>query len=694
VSYSDLSDQELTEIVATLKSGKPLPSRYKASLFEDNLNAELIWPGKTTEIERSVLPFQSIEQIDEPRSTTVQQFDLFSMDDNSGRQSGGWTNKLIWGDNKLILSSLTNGPMKAEIDKAGGLKLVYIDPPFDVGADFSIEVNVGDGSVTKEASVIEQFAYRDTWGPGKYSKMIYERLNLIYSLMADNSSIFVHVDWRVNSIVRVMMDEVFGVDNYKNEIAWCYSGPSNTVSHMPRKHDSILFYVKGTPLFNQPRIAHKSGVHNTGQVFGGKVENASEEKQKEMEQKGKALEDWWLDIFATDRYRSELVGYPTQKPEKLLERIIEMTTEEGDMVADFFCGSGTTLAVAEKMGRKWIGSDLGRFGVHTSRKRLIGVQRECASKGESYRAFEILNLGAYERQYFAGIDMSLPEEQRKAISAERREHFLQTILSAYGGERTDQFAEFHGTKDSSCVFVGPLDSAVTQEDVRNCVESAKKNGLTRIDILGFEFEMGIKPVMVDEAKEQGVTVALRYIPNDVFDTKLISKGEVKFHDVGYVEVEAKQSKSGPVTVSLQDFGVFYSQDDSDGITQSLKNGASRIIIDNGQVVKVSKDKKGIASREILTKSWVDWIDYWSVDFDFESQKENVTTIIDGKEKTVWTGRYIFENQWQDYRTRTNRDLKLSSAEHTYATPGDYKIAVKVIDIFGNDTTKVVKLKVK
>ena len=200
--------------------------------------------------------------------------------------------------------------------------------------------------------------------------------------------------------------------------------------------------------------------------------------------------------------------------------------------------------------------------------------------------------------------------------------------------------------------------------------------------------------MVDEAKEQGVTVALRYIPNDVFDTKLISKGEVKFHDVGYVEVEAKQSKSGPVTVSLKDFGVFYSQDDSDGITQSLKNGTSRIIIDNGQVVKVSKDKKGIASREILTKSWVDWIDYWSVDFVFESQRENVTSIVDGKEKTVWTGRYIFENQWQDYRTRTNRDLKLSSAEHTYTTPGDYKIAVKVIDIFGNDTTKVVKLKVK
>ena len=707
MSYSDLSDQELTEIVATLKAGKPLPARYKASLFEDTLNAELIWPGKTTEIERSVLPFQSIEQIDEPRSTTVQQFDLFAIDNSSGRQSGGWTNKLIWGDNKLILSSLANGPLREQIDKAGGLKLVYIDPPFDVGADFSIDVKIGNENVTKDASVLEIFAYRDTWGPGKYSKMIYERISLIHSLLAPDGAIFVHVDYRTSAMVKLILDELFGQENFRNEIIWSYGAGGTPKNFFPRKHDSIFWYGKKDGVFNtdlpimktpygQSTLdTHFKNVDEEGRRY--RIQKVNGREYKTFEDEGKMITDVWMDIGgqnATSPISPEFTGYPTQKPEKLLERIISATTNEGDLVADFFCGSGTTLAVAEKLGRKWIGTDLGRFAIHTSRKRLIGVQREKAKAGEGYRAFEILNLGAYERQYFAGIDMSLPEEQRKIISEERREHFLKTIFDAYRGERNEQFAEFHGVKDSSCVFVGPLDSAVTQDDVHRCVESAKKHGLSRIDILGFEFEMGIKPVMVDEARDQGVTITLRYIPNDVFDTKLIAKGEIKFYDVGYVEIDAKQNKNGPVTVSLKDFGVFYSQDDSDGITESLKSGSSKIIIDNGQVVKVSKDKKGIASREILTKDWVDWIDYWAVDFDFESQRENVTEVIDGKEKTIWTGRYIFENQWQDFRTRSNRELKLTSDEHIYSTPGDYKIAVKVVDIFGNDTTKVVKIKVK
>jgi len=708
MSYSDLSDQELTEIVATLKAGKPLPARYKASLFEDTLNAELIWPGKSTEIERSVLPFQSIEQIDEPRSTTVQQFDLFAIDNSSGRQSSGWTNKLIWGDNKLILSSLANGPLREQIDKAGGLKLVYIDPPFDVGADFSIDVEVGNENVTKDASVLEILAYRDTWGPGKYAKMIYERISLIHSLLAPDGAIYVHVDYRTSAMVKLILDEIFGAERFRGWLVWSIGSGAKGRQQWSNQHNDIFCYSKGeTFTFNHedPDLREPYAELSTSMHFNKVDEDGRNYRERIINGKsyvyyadeGKLVGSVWGDISsmaANSPILNESVGYPTQKPEKLLSRIIKASSNPGDLVADFFCGSGTTIAVAEKLGRKWIGSDLGRFAIHTSRKRLIGVQREKAKAGESYRAFEILNLGAYERQYFAGIDMSLPEEQRKIISEERREHFLKTIFEAYRGERNEQFTEFHGVKDSSCVFVGPLDSAVTQDDVRRCVESAKKHGLSRIDILGFEFEMGIKPVMVDEAREQGVTITLRYIPNDVFDTKLIAKGEVKFYDVGYVEIEAKQNKNGPVTVSLKDFGVFYSQDDSDGITESLKSGSSKIIIDNGQVVKVSKDKKGIASRDILTKSWVDWIDYWAVDFDFESQRENVTEVIDGKEKTIWTGRYIFENQWQDFRTRSNRELKLTSHDHTYSTPGEYKIAVKVVDIFGNDTTKVVKIKVK
>ena len=689
MSYADLSDQEISEIVATLKAGNPLPPRFKASLFEDSLEVELIWPGKSAEIERSVLPFQSIEQIDEPRSSTVQQFDLFSVDSGSGRQSGGWTNKLIWGDNKLIVSSLTNGHLRSDIEKVGGLKFIYIDPPFDVGADFSMDIEVGDDSVTKKPSVLEEVAFRDTWGRGKNSflSMIYPRLLASHHLLADDGVLAIHIDWRLSSQIRLILDEIFGVERFINEIIWHYDQGARGKNRFGRKHDTIFVYSKSENFtFNSDDILvpYESGMTEWRYTKGGQA-------GKEMP-KGKIPSDVW--DMKLNAMSKEHNGYPTQKPESLLERLIYAFSNKGDLIADFFCGSGTTLAVAERLGRKWIGSDLGRFAIHTSRKRLIGVQRKCAKEGEPYRAFEILNLGAYERQYFVGIDINLPEEQRKAISAERREQFLNLILQAYGGLRNDQFAEFHGTKDSSVVFIGALDAAVTQDDVKRCIESARKSGMSRIDILGFEFEMGIKPLMVDEAREQGITITLRYIPNDVFDTKLISKNSVKFYDVGYVEVDAKQSKSGEVIVSLKDFGVFYSQDDADGATQSLRNGASTILVDSGQVVRISKDKKGIASREILTKEWSDWIDYWSVDFDYESQKEFITQVIEGVEKSIWAGRYIFENQWQDFRTRDIRDLTLKSEPHTYDTPGDYIIGVKVVDIFGNDTTKVIRIKVK
>ena len=190
---ASLSEHEKEAIITAIRQGQSLPARYRASLFDDVLETELIWPGKTSDVERVVLPFQSIEHIDEPRAETVVRPTLFSVDDVTGRQTGGWTNKLIWGDNKLILSSLANGPLRKEIEDAGGLKLVYIDPPFDVGADFSINVEVGDDEVAKSPSIVEQIAYRDTWGRGRDSflTMIIERLRLIHSLLADDGSIYV-----------------------------------------------------------------------------------------------------------------------------------------------------------------------------------------------------------------------------------------------------------------------------------------------------------------------------------------------------------------------------------------------------------------------------------------------------------------------------------------------------------------------
>lgn len=699
----ELSAQEREEIIAAINQGRPLPARYRASLFDESLETELIWPGKTSEVERVVLPFQSIEHIDEPRSGTVFQPDLFSMNAGSGRQTGGWTNKLIWGDNKLILSSLANGPLRDEIENAGGLKLVYIDPPFDVGADFSVEVEVGDQSITKEASVVEAFAYRDTWGKGRdsFSAMIHERLVLIQRLLASDGKVLVHCDWRTTPLIRMIGDEVFGSENYRNEMIWSYrSGGAGRGTTLPRKHDTIHFW----------------GMSDTATIKSQQERQYLEKKfmDSKQDRQGRFFVDTILrDVFegvinvvgGDDSIREysvrpvlnlsrERTGYPTQKPEGLLGLLLEVFSSHGDLVADFFCGSGTTLAVAEKLGRKWIGADLGRFAIHTTRKRLIATQRELAADNKLYRAFEILNLGSYERQYFAGVDMTLPADQRATASLQRREQFLALILSAYGGQRSEQMLEFHGIKDNACVFIGPLDAPVTQDDVRKIVVAARKHGVSRIDVLGFEFEMGIKPAMADEAKEEGITLTLRYIPNDVFDKRAIAKGQVKFFDVGYLEVKPKQTKGGLITIELTDFGVFYAQEDADAIAAGLRNGGSKVIVDNGQVVSISKNNKGIIKKEILTKSWSDWIDYWSVDFDFESQKEIIRVVENGQEKDLWTGRHIFENQWQDFRTRDDRKLKLVSDPHSYDLKGEYKIAVKVVDVFGNDTTKVIKIKVK
>ena len=206
-----LSDNEIRDITTLLEAGKPLPEKYRFMLFDDTRQVELVWNGKSSDVCNIVLPFQTIEQVDEPRaeSDSKYQEDLF---DAGGRQLKGWSNKLIWGDNKLILSSLKNGPMRKEIEEQGGIKLIYIDPPFDVGADFSMDVEIGDETLTKKPGVLEEIAYRDTWGKGadSFIAMIYERLSLMRDLLADDGSIYVHCDWRVNSYIRLVLDKIFG----------------------------------------------------------------------------------------------------------------------------------------------------------------------------------------------------------------------------------------------------------------------------------------------------------------------------------------------------------------------------------------------------------------------------------------------------------------------------------------------------
>ncbi len=697
----DLSQQERDLIANLIRDGKPVPARYIPSISDSPLKTELIWPGKSNLMDTSVLPFQSIEHIDEPRKGTNQQYDLFSMSESTGRQSGGWTNKLIWGDNKLILSSLANGPLRQEIEKAGGLKLIYIDPPFDVGSDFSVDIEVGEESISKKPSVIEEVAYRDTWGRGQdsFASMIYERLMIMKDLLANDGSIYVHCDWRVSGLIRMLMDEVFGADNFLNHIIWTYNTRTMTTPYYARKHNDIFFYSRsaGSQIFNSDEVRvdlkpESLVQYNKIDEEGKRYKAQSNGGRTYLNELGQPCPDVW-NIQILGSRDVERTGYATQKPEALLERIIRASSREGDLVADFFAGSGTTLATAEKLGRKWIGADLGRFAIHTTRKRLISIQREAAKQGLPFRAFEILNLGGYERVHQVGIDPTL-DEQSKILQAQiKREEFVELILSAYGAQKSNQLPPFDGSKGGTAILIGAIDSAVTQDQVQQAIETALSVGISRVDVLGFEFEMGISPAMSDSAKEQGLTLTIRYIPNEVFDKRAIAKGQVKFYEAGYVEAKC-EVKNKTIQISLTDFGVFYRQNDADETAAELRNGNAKVVVDQGQVVRVAKDKKGVISKENLTSNWQDWIDYWAVDFDFASQPETITVIEDGKEVKKRTGKFIFENEWQSFRTKSDRSLELTSSPFSYADPGNYSVAVKVIDIFGNDTTRVFKIKVK
>jgi hypothetical protein len=254
----NLSDDEKAEIKRLIDAGAPLPEKYRWRLFAEPRETELIWPGKTSEVTNVVLPFQTIEQIDEPRAETSGQVaDLFQMG-ASGRQSGGWSNKLIWGDNKLVLSSLKGGPLRREIENAGGLKLVYIDPPFDVGADFSYDIEVGQNlTLTKEPSVIEDIAYRDTWGKGadSYASMIIERLRLVHDLLSVDGQLYVHCDWRMSGLVRLVLDEIFGASNFHSEIVWKRTTSHSDASSFGSVHDTIFFVIAHVPIGEWLRAA-------------------------------------------------------------------------------------------------------------------------------------------------------------------------------------------------------------------------------------------------------------------------------------------------------------------------------------------------------------------------------------------------------------------------------------------------------
>ena len=381
-----LTDAEKREIFALVAEDKPLPDHYRCRLFSGGQRAELVWQGKNSSRHSAVHPLEMQEQYcATQKSTTAQPQNNCGVTPGNTASACSWNNILFHGDNRELLSSLLHGPMRNVIEAHGGIKLIYIDPPFDVGMDFTAPLAVLSEPSESDEIPGEQkgkrgkrpplrtLAYSDIWGQGadSFLCMLHERLLLMRDLLADDGSLYVHCDWRTAAHLRLVLDEIFGAARFLGDIAWHYTGGGRSSRYFSRKHDRILHYAKTDRwIFNVDAI-RVPYTPTSGYAKGGITSAAG--KHYTPNPLGTPVDDVWR-IPMINPLAKERLDYPTQKPEALLERIIKASSREGDLVADFFCGSGTSLAVAHKLGRKWIGADAGPLAIHTCRKRLIHGQ--------------------------------------------------------------------------------------------------------------------------------------------------------------------------------------------------------------------------------------------------------------------------------------------------------------------------------
>lgn len=638
-----------------------MPRREPGRPFEIT-RTELVWPGKydekgsLAEPPRVSFPFQVIEVIEEGRTSreALKQatLPLFGAKPK-GPAEDGWRNKLIWGDNLLVMGSLLE-------DFAGRIDLIYIDPPFATGADFSVRAKVGESDdleVEKLATLIEEVAYRDIWGKGtaSYLSFIRGRLVLLRDLLSLNGSLYVHLDYRLVHHVRVLLDDVFGESCLLNEVIWHYQSGGRSKESFSFKHDTILVYGKtGNPFFDAKAVGIERGSEKRNNMKRG--QDPDGRRYWSIKSAGKIYkyyddekltpDDVWSDLSHLQQKDPERTGYPTQKPERLLERVVNASCPRDGLVADFFCGSGTTLAVAEKLGRRWIGCDLGRFAIHTTRKRLLDLRVKDAETGEERgcRPFEVLNLGRYERKYWQGITFGNEPKSDEAAAIAAYVKFILELYKAQPVQRT----HIHGKKGGAFVHVGAVDAPVTISQIEDAAAEAQRLGGKELHILGWEFEMGLHDPITQYVRAQhGVLVRLVSIPRETMERRAVEAGDVQFFDLAYLEVEVKPEKDGKK---------------ERGIKVALRN----FVIPSTDLIP----------EEVRTKikKWSDYIDYWAVDWDFQSD--------------------TFVNQWQTYRTRQDRSLALETPAHTYDKAGTYQILIKVVDIFGNDTSHLVRWEVK
>ncbi len=654
--------------------------------------------GKVREVKRIPLPFQKIELlgIDKKRSTRRNLFPIFPEEEWPKNYPKNWKNLLIWGDNKLAISSLLQG-ISINGDKLnlrGKIKLIYIDPPFATGADFSFKVPMPESwkrfipknEIVKNPSIVEELAYRDMWGGrtpeeriASYLTYMYERLVLMKELLANDGSIYVHLDYRMVHYVKLMMDEIFGRENFRNEIVWCYGGGGQPKEDFPRKHDVILRYSKtkevtfnkDEPLLRKPykESTQQVGIHSTYAKVYGDIKIDLE--------KGQFITDWWDDIEVVTGWNPEKINYPTQKPEKLLERIILASSNEGDIVADFFCGSGTLAAVAEKLGRRWVCVDMSKYAVHVTRKRLLDIAR---SKALGIKVEDERKRPRYDKPprpfYLITIANYMTDKMQN------RSEVINLILNLYGAERMKQpFKYLHGLKrkDKEIIHVGQANFPVTPAEIYEVIKEFKETPFYRegwtLVILGWDWA----PDTFERAKDiwemQEVKLRLLHIPpisklEEVMKkykldlSKLVSfelafdeevRKHLRFVEPGYVWLAVREDGL-KVELEIKDFWVRFPHGYED-LEEEIRK-------------RIEEAKTDATKR----KYFLPLINYWAVDWNYDGT--------------------VFKHDFVSFDRKPGEGKVEVKAKHTYSEPGTYRVVVKITDIFGGETSKEVIVNVR
>lgn len=497
-------------------------------------------------------------------------------------------NRLVYGDNLLTMQALLAGdPQTGLPSLRGKVDLIYIDPPFDSKADYRTPITLPNASFSQKPTVIEQFAYADTWEEGtiSYLKMIYPRLMLMKELLSKKGSIYVHIDWHIGAYVKIILDDIFEKDNFRNEIIWkrgTVKGAKAVGNQYARNHDMILYYSRSNDYvyhtqylpYTEEYIKQRYTKDDndgrgpyTDQAIGTRSEESLKELEKDnrifvtsngkrrvkyylSEAKGIALDDSWNDISEVNSMAKENVGYATQKPEPLLERIIKASSNEGDLVCDFFGGSGTTAAVAEKLGRRWITCDIGKPAALVMRKRFID---------QDVKPFLYQSIGDYQKEAF---------HNNKKLR--RVGDLSQVVLGLFGAlpftpeQVSDRnFGYIKGTR--TLVMVDSPNRLTTAATVRRAVE-AKASLLggdwDKVIVLGWNFAFDISQA-IEKYKNSNVEVLV--IPPDLLDKlskkgfkKLIADKTVRFSSLQYlvvnpVEVKTNESGEDELSISLNNY---------------------------------------------------------------------------------------------------------------------------------------------